>query len=126
MPYEIGFLEDKGVVTIINTAEIYGEDVVNMTHESFELSQSKQVGSFLVDCTNMISRLGALDIYQLPAIYEQITSPRTNRVAVLKSNNKDTNRTLEFYKTVCGNRGWLIDIFSDKDAALKWLKGETG
>ncbi len=122
MAYTIDYLEDEGMVRITNTGEFTHADIVKQTREAIEIGRVKKCSLFLVDCTSMISKSRIMEVYDVPVFYEKIDAPRSNKVAVIVSRDKDTAANLEFYQVVCANRGWVAKVFANEDSAIKWLR----
>ena len=122
MPYTIEYLQHESIVLITNSGELTFEDFVNQAQEALEMGRINNCKLFLSDCTSMISRFEILDA---PAVYENLDAHRTNKVALVISEDKDTKSDMEFYETVCVNRGWLARVFNDKNAAMKWLQKQN-
>jgi hypothetical protein len=122
MPYTIHYLQDEGIVLITNNGELTYEDFVKQAQETLEIGRINKCRLFLADCTSMISRVGTMEIFDTPAVYNNLEAPRTNKVALIISEDKDTNEDIGFYETVCVNRGWPVRVFNDKKAAMKWLR----
>ena len=123
MPYTIDFLEDEGIVIIENIGELTYADWVKQSQEVLELGRKKNVGLFLVHFTHLTVQATTFELFDFPALYERIGAPKTNRVAVLLTEDAAINEDIRFYETVCRNRGWSIRVFSHKDEAVEWLLG---
>lgn len=124
MPYIINFIEDQGIVTITNTGKVTHEDFVKQTQEAIELARMKETGLFLSELTHLTNKITTLEIFRFPEIYEGFGVSRASRLAVLiPGAEKCTSfyEDMNFFETVCQNRGWVVRIFNDRDAAVEWL-----
>ena len=83
MSYAIEYLENEGIVQIINTGVFTHEDFENQAREALEISRLKKCKKFLVDCTSMIVQSQIIDIYFAPDFYEKIGAPRENKIALV-------------------------------------------
>jgi hypothetical protein len=127
MPYRIGYLEDEGIVTIENTGNVTYKEFMEQSREALELARKKNTQLCLSDCTHLVVQAYTIEVFDFfPAIYEKIGMSRTSKLAVLMSKDAVTARDMEFFETVCLNRGWLIRIFKDKGTAIEWLRGQPG
>jgi hypothetical protein len=71
----------------------------------------------------MQPQLSVVDILYLPEQkYAADKLDRKSRIAVLMPKDAAARKELQFYETVCLNRGWQVKIFNTKQEALAWLK----
>ncbi len=56
--------------------------------------------------------------YDRPIKYEEFGLDRSAKLAILL---REVDDDLKFYETVCNNRGWQVQLFTDYDAAVGWL-----
>ena len=126
MPYRIEFLEDKGIVLVESIGELTYKEFVKETQEAQELARKKNTRLFLSDCSRLIVKAGTLELFDFPAMYQRIGSPKTSKIAVLMSGDTTTDKDIRFYETVCQNRGWQVMAFMSRDEAVKWLLGGGG
>ena len=124
MPFTISYQEDERIVIIENVGNIPYKDLVQQTDEALELGRIKDTRLYLADCIRLVVQADAFEVFNFfPAIYEKIGAPRNSRLAVLMSEDAVTAKDMEFYETICRNRGWQIRVFKDKGTAMEWLLG---
>jgi hypothetical protein len=62
------------------------------------------------------------DLYELPARqYLEEGADRRSRVAVVAPAQPTEREPVQFYQLASENRGWLVELFDDRDDAVRWL-----
>ncbi len=125
MSYSIEYLHKEGISLITNSGVFTHEDFKKQAREALEISRVEKCNKFLVDCTAMITQSKTMDIYATSAFYEEIGAPRENKIALVVVAGTKTEADLWFYETVSINRGWRVKMFTNRESALHWLRGES-
>jgi len=99
-------------------------DYRKQTEEVLRLAQSKNVNLILVDDQRAQNMASTLELFAMPAMYEELGAPRSARVAIVMPHNSPSAADIRFYETVCVNRGFNVKIFSTEPTALEWLLGK--
>jgi hypothetical protein len=123
MGAEIGYM-DEGIVRIRLTGPQTIADYRKQTEEALKLARSRNVELFLVDDQNARNTASALELFAMPAMYEELGAPRSAKVAIVMQHNSPSAADIRFYETVCVNRGFNVKIFAAERAALAWLMGD--
>ena len=66
--------------------------------------------------TNVIAKV--MGAYDRPIKYQEFGLDRSAKLAILL---REIDDDIKFYETVCNNRGWRAQLFTDYDAAVDWL-----
>ena len=75
----------------------------------------------LVDDTKLDTPAKISALVSLPDLWESLGAPRTNRLAVLLSEDESLHEDFRFFESVCRNRGWYIRVFNKREDAIEWL-----
>ena len=126
MSYEIKFIKENGIIEIKNKYDISYEKMITQTQEVIKLQHEKNTSLILTDFSSVKVNVDVnlSDIFQFPELYEQMGMDRKSKIAVLVSEMEVKTEELDFYETVCLNRGWNIRIFLKKTEAIEWLLSE--
>ena len=112
------------VVEVVYAGETTDRDLRDSTSAFISLEKEKGVNRFLVDATEMKLAFSLADIYDLPTKqYVDQKADRQGCVAVILPNSRESKQAVRFYENVCRNRGWMVQAFSDREAAKAWLAG---
>ena len=128
MPWSYEHHQQSDVVEVLFEGVIDTHDLKSLTTELIQMEKDKGVNRFLLDCTTMEldASVSLIDVYNLPAKqYLEEEADRFAKVAVMHAESHNTDHAIDFYEMVCQNRGWLVEAFSDRDAALAWLASGT-
>jgi hypothetical protein len=95
-------------------------------HELQCIALAKETNSnrFLTDATQANLKVSVLGLYDLPELYQDHDLRRPVFIAVLTPTSEAGKRLIDFYETVCLNRGWTVGIFGERQEALDWLLGD--
>lgn len=111
-------------VAVEFSGNITARDLKEATSALISLEKGKGINRFLIDCTDMVLEASLLDVYNLPAKqYIDENADRNGRVALVfpESGSPKEKEAVQFYETVCTNRGWDVRAFSEHPDAVAWL-----
>lgn len=120
MPWSARFLPEFGVVEMTYADLVSPDELLDSVQATIALGTQHQVLRCLADCRQMRGGHNTFDIHQLvrsvrerfPTFREAILVP----VAALEGGD-----TVAFFQKAATNRGAEVRLFSNRDAALKWL-----
>lgn len=111
----------EGIVRLIVSGPLALADYRRLTEEALQLARSKNVELFLVDDQQTKNRASTLELFSLPAMYEELGVPRSSKVAIVVAQDTRFEPDLRFFETVCVNRGWNVRVFTAERQAIEWL-----
>lgn len=122
MSWDIKYNEDSQIIEISYTGDVTGMDL----HEAAtkRLSMQKKTGAKLIlaDASLTRSNPPIMDIYELPdRLYSDNKAIRDSRIAFVLPKNKKFRELAYFYQTAVKNRGWIIELFENREDAFSWL-----
>lgn len=121
MPWSAEYSPDD-LIVITHSGIMTRQDYRTEATEVLQLARDRDIRRFLVDNTTLEPTLGAADIYDFPRIYDELAADRAARIAVISSPQDAVRRNLQFYETVCVNRGYNVRLFDTREQALDWLR----
>ena len=124
MAYEIKLIKNKRIIEVKNSGKITNEDMIAQTQEVIKLQHEKNMFLILTEFAAVKVDVNISDVFQFPELYEQMGLDRKSKIAVLVSEIEIKAEELNFYETICLNRGWQIKIFLKKKEAIEWLLSE--
>jgi len=103
----------------IRTADVYdlvGE--LETVQRAIQVAKSHNCNRLLFDHreTNVVAQV--MGAYDRPAKYKEFGLDRSAKLAILL---REVSDDMKFYETVCNNRGWRAQLFTDYHAAVDWL-----
>ncbi len=67
-----------------------------------------------------------IDVFNIPdKQYVEEKADRTGRVALILPSSPREKKAVNFFETVCKNRGWLVQTFLEHQDAVNWLTRST-
>jgi hypothetical protein len=122
MSWEIEFNEQNRVIFLIFRSDVSREDVQESNIAFISLMNEKAAKKILTDFTDALSLASTtLDIFSLPEIYKTIGYENPFTEAIVAPKDSKIRKDVEFYETVCVNRGINAKAFEDRGQALEWL-----
>jgi len=110
------------IVEVVFVGTITALDLQESTSELIQLEKEKGINQFLVDATQMHYSGSLTVVHDLPAKqYLEAGADRFGRVAVVLPTSPRDREFVQFYETVCQNRGWFVKAFSTTREAIGWL-----
>ncbi len=121
MNWQMYYDENERIIFIKTTGVLEITSANYMRAEGVALIQKHNCMRLLLDHSGIVrDALSTMDIYDLPQRYEEMGLTRQLKMALVIPSEFLEN--LRFYETVCRNHGYSVQLFSDRDLALKWLK----
>ena len=89
-------------------------DITNHNKTEGELEKKQRLNRLLVDTKGMKLASSLMAVYDLPTKqYLEMGADKQGRVAIVPPTCPKTNEAIQFYETVCRNRGWMVRVFSE-------------
>lgn len=123
MPYSIRFND------VLRCVETTYEDVVLATEltqaaiETIAAGVANDSKLFFGDCTRLVGGHSIADLFVLMEQLAKLGLPRGAREALLYPTIEDRARDVDFWETICVNRGFQVRAFDDRETAIRWLTG---
>ena len=121
MPGSVAYDEQLGIVLVVNTGRVSADEFKKRTLETIEQALEHRTNRILIDNSKLELAVSTNQIFQMPEFYENTNAYRGSLWAMLQPPEGPVLKELKFYETVCRNRGWLVKLFDDSQAALDWL-----
>ena len=126
MPWRYDIDPVQQIIKVAYTGDITKHELSESASEFIALEENKGLNRFLVDTTEMLSVSSLMDVYDLPANqYVDEDADRLGRVALIPPKSSQAKEAVRFYETVCQNRGWMVQVFEERQAAIEWLTYRT-
>ena len=124
MPWSVNYDADLGVVCIVNSGRVTADEFKASALESIALCKKHRTGLLLIDDSKLEVVVSTNDIFEMPQFYEDADASRKGRWALIQPSSGPARKEIKFYETVCRNRGWLVELFNDRQKAIDWLLNE--
>ena len=112
------------IVEVVYEGEVTADDLHKSTSRFIAIEKEKGMIKFLVDTTGSKFTASLTDLYSLPTTqFVEENADRLGQVAILLPTNPEAREAVQFYETVCKNRGWRVQTFSERQEAVNWLTG---
>ena len=122
MPCTIDFNEKTKLLEVTYDGEFGPDELRSTTHEILTEMLERKAMRVLLDCSRAHFDTPAVNVYQLPDLYDARGVVRhETRAAVVKPKDGYRKEIFEFYEDVCRNRGFFVKLFDDVAAARAWL-----
>jgi hypothetical protein len=119
--FSIAYVEEAGVVEMVFRGTATPAEVDAAMTEAGTVGAENLSNRFLVDTRDMPAGGSAFDVLALGELLAALPPGVIEREAVLLSDDAAAADQMEFFETVCRNRGLDVRVFHDRDDALGWL-----
>jgi len=124
MPWAYEENPTLGIVEVAYTGPITQPELTESVSKLIALETERSMNRFLVDATAMEldPSLSLGDFFGIPTEqYVDEKADRQGRVALLLPTCPIARQAVQFYETVCQNRGWLVKAVSSREEAIAYL-----
>jgi hypothetical protein len=118
VPFRHDFLEDVRIILVTVTGTVTRASWEKQLRASLKEAAKHSCYRFLVDFSKAVMRVGFVDLYDRPRLYEESGMPKTARIAIVLPPEAEDR---DFIETVTGNRGFTVKVFSELEPGRKWL-----
>jgi len=120
MPYTIVANDSLQIIEISYRGTITGEDLQKAAIERIAASKSNSYYRCLANLSGSTLSASLLNIHNLPEVqFEEEAMNIETKIAILTHNE---NEMAEYFASVSRNRGWKVNTFTNRTAALEWLQ----
>lgn len=121
MTWRVDYKSELGFIQVVYTGLVTLDEFKKATNEVISLSKSHKENRILIDDSNLEIAVSTADIYKLPLFYDDVNANRKSRMALILPTSPQAREDVQFYETVCRNRGWFIKAFNERQEAIDWL-----
>ncbi|SRR5579883_588932 len=121
MPWHIQVQAENPIIEIVYTGFLSVADLNQAEQALLENASRNQIQLFLADCTALEGSYSVSDLYDLATAMASWNFKHPWRKAVLRPRMRTLGEGLEFWATVALNRGFVVRLFDERDAAIMWL-----
>ena len=126
MPSTLEYNPELGIVQLKYVGRVTGDEFKETTFEAQDLAKKNNTNLFLIDDSELEDAGLLHDLYNLPALYEELGVDRVSKVALLLPRlSAAAAEDARFYETICVNRGWLVKVFTERQEAINWLTNKN-
>ena len=126
MSWNIRYIKEPGIIEIIYSGEVTGMDIREATEKRISLQKETGATRVLADASQSLGGPSTMEIYDLPdKIYPEYKSRRDTRIAFILPAHQRSKELAHFFQTAAKNRGWLIELFKNREDALFWLTNNS-
>ncbi len=122
MAYNLKFDVEGDILRVTATGQRTFENVLTMAQEIRAACVEKDRKKVLIDVRDLEGRLSEMGEYLVPAEhFPKIRDRSVITTCAIVDRGEDRDRD-KFFENVAVNRGFNLQIFSDPDAAVAWLR----
>lgn len=126
MPWTYNINPTLQIVEVAYTGNTTARDLQESTSAFIALEKKEGINRFLIDTSEMELTASIMDVYNLPdKQYLEEEAERSGRVALILPTSAREKEAVNFYETVCKNRGWQVKTFLEHQEAVNWLTPGT-
>ena len=120
--YRVTFHPAFQIVECATTGFLTVDELTEATVATVVLAIEKNTQLILIDDSKLEKAVGTFDIYNLPELYDTLAIDRSIKVSIVLPESPEAKEDVQFYETVCRNKGWNTEIFEQRQEAIDWLR----
>jgi hypothetical protein len=121
MTWRIEFDEKLGLIHCVYAGMVTVEDFKQGALETIALAKKHKTHRILIDDSKLKSSVSTMEIYEMPGLYEAAEANRRSKWALILPPEGPIRDDVNFYVTMCLNKGWFVKTFEDRRTAIDWL-----
>src|SRR5690242_12318202 len=125
MPWTMEFTDDERILRVTYQGDLREDELRGGTHQIIAAMVQHKCQRALLDCLEARMEVPALNVYQLPDVYDASGIGRQVRAAVVLPRDGYKRELYEFYEDVCRNRGYFVKLFETMEEAWTWIRSEN-
>ena len=124
MSFAVKYNPEFRIIESVLADNVTKKDLLMHEAQCIALAKETNPTGILTDATQATLKVSMAALFDLPEFYAVQGLRRSVRIAILPPTSDAENRLVDFYETVCLNRGWTVRTFTERQEALDWLLGE--
>jgi hypothetical protein len=121
LSYNVKYNSTLRLIELVPAGTLTSEDIRHGTDELIALHLEHDANRVLIDASEVESVEHLIDFFDQPRRYDEGGVSRSIHIGLVMAKKIDAQEAIRFYDNVCFNRGWAIQQFETRDAALEWL-----
>lgn len=120
MPWDVRHDAERHIVETRYLGRVDPNELRTAAEATLACGAERGTNHYLADCTHLEGGHSVLDLYGLLEILVEIRPPAFREALVMPSLDAP-RQDVEFWETSCANRGFVVKLFAEREAALAWL-----
>ena len=123
MSWKVTKNSELSCIEMAYCGETSGKDLRDCTSETIRLAKIARFNKILSDLTEMVLTAKLSEIHDVSdkQFFEESVDPQ-GRQAMYYRESQAEEEMIEYFASVARNRGWKVEIFTDRETAVKWLQ----
>lgn len=121
MKWKIEYLHNAGIIFTVVTGNVTTAGINELSVEQLDIAKKHTSVRFLSDYRNASIGVSIHEIYDLPQMLRELGQTSKERFAVIYAVDSPDTSGFRFLETRCFNTCLDLKVFTDYDAAFRWL-----
>lgn len=122
MAWRIEFEENRSVICLTFAGRVSDKDMRDASIAAISMIEERSTRNIMSDFTDVAQLdMSVIDVFELPKSYKALGLSGPFREAIVSPKQSPVRESVDFYETVCVNRGYDVRTFELRAPALDWL-----
>lgn len=123
MSWKVEHDAELNIVVLTYQGKCTGHDFKTASTARMALAAEKGTAITLIDASQLeVDSSATMDLYEIAsAMYSAAEDSFDWRIAILDTEDPQAKEMVDFYETLCINRGWKVKKFATRKSAIAWL-----
>ena len=124
MVWDVQYHDDSQIIELTFSGKTTGPELKEAAASRIQLAKEMGARKNLINTFEMQApKSTILDVLEIPVkVYSEKRMDRTSSIAVVRPSDEDSHWITQFYENASVMRGWIVQIFSNRDDAIDWLQ----
>ena len=121
--WNLSYLEATQIVVLCLSEKVTGAELKAAAAARIDFGRENGARLYIIDASDLRApKSTILDVLEIPsALYFNKRMDRASRIAVIQPSDPASRWIADFYENSSLMRGWIVQVFSDRDSATDWL-----
>ena len=124
MPWKIEILDEPKAVSARLEGPMRLVMVKEVAAAAIRAAAEHRLDKYYTDERGLQPQLSTMEIHGLPDALGAMGLGRHDKVAILYTESSPKAIDFRFFETRAQNRGYSVQLFTEPEKALRWLRGE--
>lgn len=125
MSWQLQYASESQTVVITTDSHLSDDEAKDLTRHTIALLRRTRATRILNDLRALETAPSLATIYWLVHDFASLGAVGRARIAVLEPEGPQAHEAAQFYTTVCANRRYQAELFTNEEAAQEWLSGAS-
>lgn len=125
MPTDVKYNKSSGLIEATYSGEVTASELHDAVSRRIAIQKKTGALGVLADASKVQITPSTIALFEVPArLFQELNADRRTVTALVLPDAEFPKEMAKFFETASRNRGWMIQVFTDRQSAVAWLMAQ--